>query len=170
MDFKSALLAAAAVVLVAAPARADVTPDVQKTLDDNYQLTCAAALDPSDKNMEAATAPLSPDFVNVDFKGKETKKDELVGMMKQQLKTFHTATCDIKIESATQSDPNTIVVVSSLKITGEVQAPDGKHDIEQTAKSEDTWALNNGKWLEMKSKDLRSLVKVDGNVVQDQGQ
>lgn len=170
MDFKSALVTAAAVLLVAAPARADVAPDVQKALNDNYQLTCAAVLDPSDKNMDAAVAPLSPDFVNVDFKGTERKRDELVGMMKQQLKTFHGTSCDVKMDSVTQSDPNTIVVVSSLKIAGEIQAPDGKHDVEQTAKSQDTWALSNGKWLETKSKDLRSLVKVDGNVVQDQGQ
>lgn len=170
MDLKSALLTAAAVVLVAAPAIADVAPDVQKTLNDTYQLTCTAVLDPSDKNMDAATASLSPDFVNVDFKGKETKRDELLGVMKQQLKTFHGTSCDIKMESVTQSDPNTIVVVSSLKVAGDIQAPDGKHEVEQTAKSEDTWTQSGGKWLETKSKDLRALVKVDGNVVQDQGQ
>lgn len=170
MDLKSALLTAAAVILAAAPAIADVAPDVQKTLNDDYQLTCAAVLDPSDKNMDAATAPLSPDFVNIDFKGKETKRDELLGIMKQQLKTFHGTACDIKMESVTQTDPNTIVVVSSLKVAGDIQAPDGKHEVEQTAKSQDTWTLNNRTWQEAKSKDLRALVKIDGNVVQDQGQ
>ena len=131
MDFKSALLAAAGILLVAAPARAaDVAADVQQTLNADYQLTCTAVLDPSDKNMDAATAPLSPDFVNVDFKGKETKRDEVIGMMKQQLKIFHGTSCNIALDSVTQSDPNTIVVVSSLKLAGDLQAPDGKHDVQ----------------------------------------
>ena len=170
MTFKSALLTAAAVLLVAGPARADVAPDVQKTLTDAYQLTCTAVLDPTDANVDAAFAVLSPDFVNIDFKGKQTSRDEVVAQAKQQLKTFHGTKCENKSESMTQSDPNTIVVVETGVIEGDIQAPDGKHELSSTQKSQDTWKLVNGKWMQTQSKDLRALVKVDGNVVQDQGQ
>jgi hypothetical protein len=167
---KSAPLALAAALLVATPALADITPGMQDILNNNYRLTCAAVLDPSDANMTAALSPLSPDFVNTNLKGKETKRDELATVMKQQLKMFHATSCDIKIDSATQPDPNTIVATTVTDIAGEAVLSDGKHQVEETAKAEETWAFSGGKWLEMKSKDLHSLVKVDGKVVQDQGQ
>lgn len=170
MDFKSALLSATAVLLVTAPARADVSPDVQKTLNDTYQLTCAAVLDPTDPNMDAAFAAMSPDFVNVDLKGKQEKRDDVIGMVKQQLKLFHGTSCNIAIDDLTQPDPNTVVLTSTLKVEGDFQGQDGKHEVQQTGKSQDTWKLNGGKWMETQSKELKQLVKVDGNVVQDAGQ
>src|SRR5215472_9800276 len=110
MRSKSALLAVAAVMLVVAPARADITPGIQKILSDNYQLMCAAVLDPSDANMTAALAPLSSDYVSTNLKGKETKRDDFAKLMQQQLKAFHATSCDVKIDTAAQPDPNTVVV------------------------------------------------------------
>ena len=170
MDFKSALLTATAVLAIAAPARADVAADAQKAINDDYALTCTAVLDPTDANVDAAFGWLSSDYVNVDFKGKQTGKDEVIAQAKQQLKVFHGTKCDNTVESMTQPDANTIVVVITNKIEGTVQAPDGNHEINATNKSQDTWKLAGGKWVNTKSQDLRALVKVDGNVVQDQGQ
>lgn len=148
---------------------ADVSADTQKTLTDAYGLTCSAVLDPTDKNFDAATAVLSPDYVDIDFKGASHKRDEVLSIMKQQLKTFKASSCENKFDSVTQTDPSTIVVVNTSNIAGEIQAPDGKHDFTALNKAQDTWKLAGGKWLQTQSKAMHVLVKVDGNVVQDQG-
>ncbi|MEO6834723.1 MAG: hypothetical protein ABI231_02290 [Candidatus Tumulicola sp.] len=148
---------------------ADVDDTTQKTLAAEYALVCTAAFDPSDANLDAAFANLSPDFVNIDPKGKQTTRDEVVGQGKQQMKMLKATACDNKSESISATDASTIVVVNTLHIEGEVQAPDGKHDLVLTDKAADTWKNVGGKWMETQSKDLRVLVKIDGNVVQDQG-
>jgi len=170
MHFKTALVFAGAVLMATGAVRAADVPDAtQKALADIYQLSCTAALDPSDKNMDAAFATLAPDFVNVDTKGKEHKRDEVVAQGKQQMKLYHSTTCDNKFETITASDDKTIVIVNTLHVAGDVQTPDGKHDFNVTNKAQDTWKLVDGKWLESQSKDLHVLVKLDGNVVQDAG-
>ena len=163
--FSLTALAAGAVALAA-----DVPADTQKALTDIYAQTCTTIMDPSDKNFDTALAYLAPDFVSTDLKGATHKRDEVSGLMKQQLKMFHATSCENKFESVTASDASTVVVVNTNKVAGDVQAPDAKHEFVATNKSQDTWKLVNGKWLESQSKDLRVLVKVDGNVVQDQGQ
>jgi len=164
----SALLCAA----VAAPlaARADAVPDTAaKAITSDYQLVCTAVQDPTDANLNAADALLAPEFVNVDFKGKQMQRDEFIAQGKQQIKQLHITTCANTIDSTTLSDPNTIVVVVTSKIAGQIQAPDGNHDIDATTSSQDTWKLENGTWLQTQSKDVSALVKIDGKVVQDEG-
>lgn len=170
MNLKSAFLCASAVLLIAAPARADVSPDVQKAISADYQSVCSAIMSGTDKDMDSIAALMSTDYKSVDFKGKETGKDESVAAMKQQMKMFHASSCDNNLDSFTQPDANTIVVVDTNKVKGSVQTPDGQHDVDATNKTQDTWKLVDGKWLQTQSKELRNLVKVDGNVVQDQGQ
>ena len=168
LKIASALLCAA----VAAPlaARADAVPDAAaKAITSDYQLVCTATQDPSDANLNAAFALLAPDFVHVDFKGKQMQRDEFVAQGKQQIKQLHVTTCVNTIGSTTLSDPNTIVVVVSGKIAGQLQAPDGNHELEATTSSQDTWKLENGTWLQTQSKDVSALVKIDGKVVQDEG-
>ncbi len=151
-------------------ARADAVPDaVQKTLAGDYQTLCAASLDPSDANLAGAFGLLSPDFVNVDFKGKQTQRDEFIASAKQQIKQLHVTSCDNTVVSENATDANTVVVVLTGKIAGQLQAPDGNHDIDVTSKSQDTWKMVNGSWMQSESKELSSLVKVDGKVVQDEG-
>lgn len=163
----AAMYAAVAVPLVA---RSDAVPDAaQKAIVSDYQLDCTATQDPTDANLSAAFAVLAPDFVHVDFKGKQTQRDEFVAQGKQEIKQLHITSCANTIDSTTLSDPNTIVVVVTSKIAGQIQAPDGNHDIEATTGSEDTWKLENGSWLQTQSKDVSALVKIDGKVVQDEG-
>jgi len=171
MLHKSAFLLG--VLAFAAPlaAHADAVPDaVAKTLATDYQLNCTAATDPTDANLNAAFALLSPDFVSIDMKGKQTAHDAFIAQNKQQIKLLHITTCDNAVESETSPDPNTVVVDVTAKFAGQIQAPDGNHDLDASAKSEDTWKLVNGTWLQTQSKELRSLVKIDGKVVQDEGQ
>ena len=125
--------------------------------------------DPTDANLGAAFALLAPDFVHVDFKGKEMQRAEFVAQGKQEIKQLHITSCANTIQSTTLSDASTIVVVVSGKIAGQIQAPDGNHDIEATTSSQDTWKLVNGTWLQTQSKDVSALVKIDGKVVQDEG-
>jgi hypothetical protein len=159
-----------AAVAVPLAASADAVPDAaQKTLTSDYELDCTATQDPTDANLNAAFAQLAPDFVHVDFKGKQMQRDEYVAKGKQQIKQLHVTTCANTIQSTTLADPNTIVVVVSGKIAGQLQAPDGNHDIEATTSSQDTWKLENGTWLQTQSKDVSALVKIDGKVVQDEG-
>jgi hypothetical protein len=67
------------------------------------------------------------------------------------------------------SDPSTVVVVATSHVTGAIPGQDGKHQLDATNKSSDTWKLVNGTWMETQSKDLRILVKVDGKVADDEG-
>ncbi len=190
MDFKSAFVFAAAVALVAAPALADApsaTPAAASTtapaaagtavpaavtaaLSPRYNLTCTAVLSGADKDLQAAFAVMAPEFVQTDLQGKTQKRDEVVANAEQQMKMFHGTACNETIDSATQPDANTIVATVTQKIEGQIQAPDANHDLSATDKTQDTWKLQNGTWMETASKDLRTLVKLDGKVVQDDGQ
>jgi hypothetical protein len=168
LKIASALVCAAVVAPVAA--RADAVPDAAaKAITADYQLVCTATQDPTDANLNAAFALLAPDFVNVDFKGKQMQRDAYIAQGKQQIKQLHVTTCANTIDSTTLSDPNTIVVNVTGKIAGQLQAPDGNHDLEATTSSQDTWKLENGTWLQTQSKDVSALVKIDGKVVQDEG-
>ncbi len=149
---------------------ADAPADVQKAIADLYAQNCALILDPTDANFTANEANLAPDYSETDLKGNTHTRAETIAIEKQQLKTFKGTACDNKLASVTQSDPATVVAVDTVNIAGNIQAPDGNHDFTALNKSQDTWKLVGGKWLLSASKDLRVLVKVDGNVVQDQGQ
>jgi hypothetical protein len=164
----SALLFAA--IAVPAAVRADAVPDAaQKAIAADYQLGCTAAQDPTDANLNALFATLAPDFVHVDFKGKQTQRDEYVAQGKQQIKQLHVTTCNTTVDSTTASDPNTVVATVTGKIAGQIQAPDGNHDLDATTSSQDTWKNENGTWLQTQSKDVSALIKIDGKVVQDEG-
>lgn len=170
MRLKTAVAFSCVLIASAAGAKAaDVDDATQKAIAANYALACAAAFDPSDANLDAAFAILGPDFVNVDVKGAQQTRDQIVGRGKQQMKMLHATACDNKVESIVSTDPNTVVVVNVLHIEGDLQAPDGKHEFLLTNKAQDTWKNVDGKWLQSQSKDLRILVKIDGSVVQDQG-
>lgn len=170
MLLKIAMAALYAAVAVPLAASADAVPDAaQKAIVADYQLNCTAAQDPTDANLAAIAALLAPDFVQVDFKGKQTQRDAFVAQQKQELKQLHMTTCNNTIVSSTLSDSSTIVVVVSAKFAGQLQAPDGNHDIDGTASSQDTWKLENGKWLLTQTKDVSALIKLDGKVVQDEG-
>ncbi len=163
-----ALLCAAIAFPLAAGA-APIPDDAQKALTSGYQLNCAAALDPTDANMAAAGALLAPNFVQIDFKGKQTQRDAFIAQQKQQMKQLHLTTCTNTVDSTTLSDANTVVAVVSSKVAGQLQAPDGNHDIDVNESVQDTWKLANGTWLLAQSKDVSALVKIDGKVVQDEG-
>ncbi|HLY01421.1 MAG TPA: nuclear transport factor 2 family protein [Candidatus Cybelea sp.] len=163
-----ALLCAALAVPLAASA--DPVPDAaQKALNADYTLVCTASQDPTDANLTAAYALLAPDFVHVNFKGTQMQRDEFIAQGKQQIKQLHITSCANTITSMTLSDPSTIVAVVSGKIAGQIQAPDGSHDIDVSESSSDTWKLVSGTWLQTQSKDVSVLVKIDGKVVQDEG-
>ena len=171
MNYKTALMTASALLLLSAPALAAApSDDAMKAINANYALTCSAVLDPTDANMDAAFGAMSPDYTNLTLKGKTLKKDEITAGLKQQLKQFHGTACDNTLDAPSAPDANTVVVTVTQKITGDFQAPDGKHEIDSTQKSQDTWKLVSGKWLLTQGKDLRSLLKIDGTVQDDEGQ
>jgi hypothetical protein len=170
MRFKTAIAFSCALAALVGVARAATVDDAtQKALTADYALRCTAAFDPSDTNLDAAFSVLAPEFVGVDPKGTQVSRAEVVGQGKQQLKMLHATACDNKIESFTASDPATIVIANTFHLEGELQAPDGKHDLVVTEKSQDTWKNESGKWMASQSKDTQILVKIDGNVVQDLG-
>jgi hypothetical protein len=171
MKITSALLTASALLLISAPALADAPSDTAtKAINADYAANCAAVLDPTDKNMEAMFGVMSSDFVNLDLKGKKQTKDEVSGQIKLQLKQFHGTSCDNTVATMSAPDANTVVAVVTQKIAGDFQAPDGKHEVDATTKTEDTWKLVSGAWQLTQSKDLRILLKIDGTVQDDEGQ
>ena len=172
MNSKSAFALGLAAALFAGGTAlaADVPADTQKALTDLYAANCTAAMDGSDKALDSMAAQLAPDYVNIDFKGKQTGRDESVASMKQQFKMLHVTSCDNALAAWSATDASTIVVTDTQHAGGDVQAPDGKHQFTVTSKTQDTWKNVGGTWLESQSKDLRFLLKVDGNVVQDQGE
>jgi len=170
---KSALFAVAALLAVTPIAKADTAapvPDTtQKAITAQYDVACTAIQDPSDKNLSAMFAALAPDYVEIDPKGKEHKRDEIVAAQRMQLKQLEADDCTSSLDSFTAPDANSVTVVNTVHVTGSIQGSDAKHQLDLTSKSLDTWKLLNGTWMESQSKSLRVLVKVDGNVVQDTG-
>lgn len=159
-----------AAVAVPLAASADPVPDAAaKAITTDYALVCTATQDPTDANLAAAFGLLAPDFVHLDFKGKQMQREEFIAQAKQEIKQLHVTSCANTVQSTTSSDASTIIVVVSGKIAGQLQAPDGNHDLEATTGSQDTWKLVNGAWLQTQSKDVSALVKIDGKVVQDEG-
>lgn len=167
--FAAALVSMLALSMTAARA-ADVPPDVQKTINSDYQLGCTAALDPSDANLTAAFAYLSTDYVYTDAKGKTHAHDEVVTNGKQQMKQLHTTACEPSVASETLNADGSVTVVTQVHVAGSIQAPDGNHDLDVVAKAQDTWKQVSGAWMETQSQELHTVVKMDGNVVQDEGQ
>jgi hypothetical protein len=166
--FAGALLCAP--LMLPLVASAAPTPDaVAKTINANYALICTAVQDPTDANFTALDATLAPEFVHVDFKGKQIDRADFIAQNKQQVKMLHITTCSQSVDSTSMSDPNTLVANVTGKFVGTLQAPDGNHDIDVTAGSADTWKLENGTWVQTQSKDTSALVKIDGKVVQDEG-
>ena len=170
MLLKIMIAALYAAVAVPLGASADAVPDAaKKAITSDYRCSAPPPKTRPTRTSGAAFAMLAPDFVHVDFKGKQMQRDEYVAQGKQQIKQLHITSCANTIESTTLSDPNTIVVVVTGKIAGQIQAPDGNHDLDATTGSQDTWKLENGTWLQTQSKDMSALVKIDGKVVQDEG-
>jgi hypothetical protein len=151
------------------PSPSPISDAVRKTLTDDYALECTATLDPSDPHLTQLFATLDPAFVNIDTKGVQIKHDSFVASVKAQLKVFHGTDCSNSFESITAPDDATVVIVNDSKISGKLSAPDGSHDLDFSGRSEDTWKLQGGVWLETQSKDLQVLVKVDGNTVTASG-
>src|ERR1700722_1491849 len=87
----AATIAPAAIVAPVGPPASDA---IQKLIAAQYALTCAAVLDPTDKNLDMAFATMGPEFVNIDTKGNQQKRDEVIANAKQQLKTFHGTDCN----------------------------------------------------------------------------
>jgi hypothetical protein len=171
MYSKFAAAFAGAILLAAGAAQAaDVPSDAAAVLAADYKLGCTAALDPSDANLDAAFANMAPDFVNIDVKGKTHARDEVVANQKQVLKQIHTTSCDTTFDSQTLNADGTITIVATGHVEGTIQTPDGTHNLVATSKSSDTWKQIDGKWLQTQGKDLRNLVKIDGQVVQDEGE
>jgi len=172
MTSKFAVALASALVLSLATARAaDVPPDVAKTITADYALGCTAALDPSDANLTAAFSYLSPDYVDLDVKGKKHTRDETVTIGKQQMKQLHTTACEPAIVSETLNADGTITVVATVHVAGSIQSSDGgSHNLDVNAKTQDTWKQVGSAWQESQSKELHTVVKMDGNVVEDEGQ
>jgi hypothetical protein len=166
--FAGALLCAAVSFPMVAAAAA-VPDTVAKTLNANYAQVCTVFQDPTDANFATLDAQLAPEFVHVDFKGKQIDRADYIAQGKQQMKLLHITTCSQSVDSLTMSDATTIVANVTGKIAGTLQAPDGNHDIDVTAGSADTWKLENGAWVQTQSKDTSALVKIDGKVVQDEG-
>lgn len=162
-------LVCAAVAFPLVASAAPVPDAVSKTLNGNYAQLCTTFQDPTDANFTTLNAQLAPEFVHVDFKGKQVDRADYIAQGKQQIKMLHVTTCSQSVDSMTMSDPNTIVANVTAKIAGTLQAPDGNHDIDVTEGSADTWKLENGTWMQTQSKDTSALVKIDGKVVQDEG-
>ncbi len=112
MLLKIAMAALYAAVAFPLAASADAVPDAaQKAIASSYQFDCTATQDPTDANLNTAFAVLAPDFVHVDFKGKQMQRDEFIAQGKQQIKQLHVTSCANTIDSSKLADPNTIVVV-----------------------------------------------------------
>ncbi len=166
----SGALLCATVAFPLAASAAPVPDAVAKTLNADYALVCTAFQDPSEANFTALDAMLASEFVHVDFKGKQIDRAELhrAGQAADRRCCTSRPALSLWIPP-TMTDATTIVANVTGKFVGTLQAPDGNHEIDVTQGSTDTWKLENGAWVQTQSKDTSALVKIDGKVVQDEG-
>ena len=165
----AAALACALVASTSTARAADAPPDVIKTIAADYQLGCTAALDPTDANLTAAFSFLSPDYVYTDAKGNKEPRDEIVSKGSQLMKQLHTTACAPSIVSQSLNPDGTITVVSALHLTGSLQTPDGNHNLEVDAITQDAWKQSASAWQEISSQELHNTAKLDGTVIDDEG-
>jgi len=171
MTSKFAAAFVAALTLTIGTVRAaDIPSDVQKTIANDYQLSCTAALDPTDKNLDAAFGYLSPDYVDTDVTGKTFKRDQVIALSTQFLKQMHSTECVPSVVSETLNGDGSVTVVTQLHIAGNITSTTGKHDVDASQKAQDTWKQVGGTWMIVQGIELHSTVKMDGKVIQDEGQ
>ncbi len=171
MTLKFAAAFLCTLVLSAAVARAaDVPPDVVKTITGDYQLSCAAVLDPTNAKLTAAFGYLSPDYVDTDIKGKTLTRDQVIALSTQFLKQMHSTTCEPSVVSETLNPDGTVTVVTQVHIAGSIQTPNGNHVVDAMQKAQDTWKQVAGTWMVVQGLELHNTVKMDGNTIQDEGQ
>ncbi|MGD0968956.1 MAG: hypothetical protein ABR949_11815 [Candidatus Aquilonibacter sp.] len=171
MTQKFAVALVCTLALSAAAARAaDVPSDVYKTITGDYQLSCAAVLDPTDAKLTAAFGYLSPDYVDTDIKGKTLTRDQVVAISTQFLKQLHSTVCEPSVLTQTLNNDGSVTVVTQLHLAGSIESPNGKHDVDATQKAQDTWKQIAGTWMVVQGLELHNTVKMDGNTIQDEGQ
>jgi len=162
-----ALAFAASTITVRA---AEVPADAQKAIAADYQLNCTAAINPTDANLAVAFGLLAPTFVDVDVKGQKHPRDQVVSTAQAQMKQVHTEVCDPTIESQTLNSDGSITAIAAVHVAGTVSTPNGDHQLDLSTRSQDTWQNVKGTWLETQSQELHTTAKVDGHVVEDEGQ
>lgn len=138
-------------------------------LQSRYDLACAAFLNPTDENIDAATAVLAPGFVAFDPSGRQYSRDDIVAQLKDQLSTMKATSCTTTVTSATQADPDTVVATNALHAAGATPSQEGSQSFDISTTTSDMWKLVGGQWEEVQSKIVHSVFKIDGNVVQEQG-
>jgi hypothetical protein len=173
MKFMRALACALLIGLflqsVAAAQPAAASSATTSALQSRYDLACAAFLNPTDQNIDAATAVLAPGFVAFDPSGTQYSRDDIVAQLKYQLSTMKAASCTTNVTSATQADPNTVVATNAFHAAGTTPSQEGSQSFDISTTTSDMWKLVGGQWEEVQSKIVHSVFKIDGNVVQEQG-
>ncbi|HEY1429135.1 MAG TPA: hypothetical protein VGF18_06150 [Candidatus Tumulicola sp.] len=151
-------------------ARADA-PDqaTQQALSADYQLACAAALNPTDDALQAMFGVLSPAFTSTDVTGGQVSRAQIVDTFGSQLKMFHTTTCDTKITAIQTNPDGTIATTDVMHLSGSAPLQGSNHTFGLALTSQDTWSNASGKWLIAHRKDLHTHLEMDGSVVMDQG-
>jgi hypothetical protein len=151
-------------------ARADA-PDqaTQQMLTANYQLACAAALNPTDDALQAMFGMLAPAFTATNISGAQVPRSQIVSDFGMQLKNFHTTTCDQKVTAAQSAPDGTVVTTDVLHLSGTAPMQGSNHPFGLVMTSQDTWSNATGHWLIAHRRDLHLHLELDGSVVMDQG-
>jgi hypothetical protein len=167
---KLPILIACCAFLSPLAARADA-PDqaTQQALAANYQLACAAALNPTDDTLKAMFDILSPSFTSTDVAGGQVSRSQIVNTFGAQLKMFHTTTCDQKITSAETSADGTVLATNVMHLSGSAPLQGSNHTFGLVMTSQDTWSNASGSWLIAHRRGVHTHLEMDGSVVMDQG-
>jgi hypothetical protein len=167
---KLAALAACFAFGLPAAALADA-PDqaTQQSLLANYQLACAAALNPTDQALQTFFGMLAPTFTSTNITGDQVSRAQIVNQFGAQLKMFHTTTCDEKITSAQTAPDGTILATNVLHLSGSAPMEGPNHTFSLILTSQDTWSNASGRWLIASQRQTHLHLEMDGSVLTDQG-
>lgn len=142
---------------------------MQQALTANYQLACAAALNPTDDTLQAMFSMLAPAFTDTNISGEQVTRAQIVSQFGGQLKTFHTTACDQKITASQTAPDGTVVTTNVLHLSGSAPLSGSNHPFGLVMTTQDTWSNATGHWLIAHRRDLHLHIEVDGSVVMDQG-
>lgn len=158
---------ASALAVVTTLARAAGVDDATKSLlVADYGLRCAAALHPSAENRVRMSAVMSPDFMLIKTTGRPSDQGDLIDYSIALSQNYRVTACSYNVRSFVQSDPDTIIVTSDLKMRGKLHGPDD-HQVTADQQAQDTWIRSAQTWLLRLTVVSSILIKVDGNVLQD---
>nr|WP_309689198.1 nuclear transport factor 2 family protein [Armatimonas sp.] len=152
-----------AAILLAAPAVAQDTVTLKKTLQAQYNKEAAAFMK---KDIDSALSINTSDFTTTDTKGKKLTLAEFKAAFMQITTIAQSIKLSSTVEKVTLKGDTATVTVSDKSLFTLANPQTGKKaQMEGASRNEDTWVKKSGVWKRQKNRALSNKTLMDGKPV-----